>query len=482
MATIQPRLVCVIALLTAATLLQPQGHAATTAPPVRFGLDLASIDAQAAAGLKPSLGMTWIGPWTLKSGWGGPDALFEKAYRSGVTPVVQFYYWGNDISKACIDNGCWSTIHSAWKSRAGWDTLAQQLADHLSWRLHGAPAYIVIETEFNKGDAARYETLDGLLEAKARYFDAKYANARTVLGFGNWDRASWATFDRAAAASDLVGLQGLRGAPRNSYESYVGLADATLAGAKELQWRFHKPILLTDIGASSHWEPEYLKHQATAVGRFFDRLGDLQAAGVQGIVYRSFRDSPGASTREYFGESERHWGLAWADGTPKSAWTRWRDGVSSTTTGTTSTSSLNPRAPTTTTTPLSVEVERFAQRPVGGAQPDATASAGSRWSLWANGRASQPVDFATPGTYEIRVKAQGQILYNVAPHLNLYLDGQKLLGADPWSGGWKEYAARVRVDAVGPHTVHVEFTNDARSTTGDRNLLLDRVQVAWVSA
>src|SRR5687768_14384757 len=76
----------------------------TSYTPVKFGMDAGSVSAQSTAGVKPNYGSLWIGPWTLSSGWGGPDAQLAKLKASGVTPVVQFYYWGNDISRSCIQN------------------------------------------------------------------------------------------------------------------------------------------------------------------------------------------------------------------------------------------------------------------------------------------------------------------------------------------------------------------------------------------
>lgn len=460
---------------------------AATLPAFGVGMDLATMDAQTNAGARPDYGMVWVGPWTLNH-WSSVDGLLDQARSRGVTPVIQYYYWGNDISKSCIEYGCWSNLHGAWKSRAGWAELGRQLGDHLRWHMGGAPVIVVLETEFNKGDAGTYEGLDGYLAERAYALRGAYPSARVALGFGNWGSASWGVFDRAMAASDFGGLQGMRASTRNSLSSYLGLVDATLQGAKTLHARFGKPVFLTDIAASTHWEPDWLNHQATVIGGFFSRIGEFKAAGVQGLVYRSFRDSPTATTAEYFGEAERHWGAAWASGGTKPGWEKWKAGVaalrSGTTYGSTSTTSMAttlPKAPYYSSTPLTVEAERFASHPVGGDQYDSTASAGHRWNMWSNGKLSQGVQFQGAGLYEIRVRTQGQILNNIAPHLNVYLDGAKILSKDPWSGGWSEGVTQVRTTA-GTHTLVLEYTNDARASWGDRNLWLDRVQVVWKGA
>jgi hypothetical protein len=92
------------------------------------------------------------------------------------------------------------------------------------------------------------------------------------------------------------------------------------------------------------------------------------------------------------------------------------------------------------------------------------------------------VSFKGAGLYELRVRAQGQVLNGVAPHMNVYVDGAKILSKDPWSGSWLESTAQLRVSAASTKTIHVEFTNDAKTSTGDRNLLIDRVDVRWISA
>ena len=57
---------------------------------VRFGMDANSIAAQKAAGVHPDYATFWIGPWTLKSGWAGPDAQLTNMKNAGVTPAIHF--------------------------------------------------------------------------------------------------------------------------------------------------------------------------------------------------------------------------------------------------------------------------------------------------------------------------------------------------------------------------------------------------------
>ena len=242
------------------------GNAATPATPVAFGMDANSVAAQTNAGVKPDYGTFWIGPWTLSSGWAGPDGQLDSMKAAGVTPAVHFYYWGDDISQSCLENGCWSSLHNAQKDKAHWQTLAQQLVDHLNSRMAGKPVVVFVETEFNKGDVSTYEALDGYLADKAHFIRNAYPAAKIVMPLGNWGSTSWGTWDRFAGASDFVGIQGMRGSTRQSQTDMYTLYDGLLAGVKTLEAKFPgKAIMLTDIAVSSYPEPSYLAVQGDVI-------------------------------------------------------------------------------------------------------------------------------------------------------------------------------------------------------------------------
>lgn len=284
---------------------------ATAGAPVAFGMDSASVAAQKAAGAAPDYGTFWIGPWTLTSGWGGPDAQMASLKAAGVTPAIHFYYWGDDITPSCVENGCWSSLHNAQKDRAHWDLLEQQLAAHMGTQMGGKPVVVFLESEFNKGGISTYEPFDGYLADMAAKIHQGYPNAVVVLGFGNWDSGNWKTFDRAAAASDMVGIQGMRGSTRQSLADMMTLYDGLVAGVKTLGTTFPgKAIMLTDIAVSSYPEPTYLQVQADSLGEVMANLATLKSLGVKAIVYRSWNDSPTMDLANYYGMAERYWGLA----------------------------------------------------------------------------------------------------------------------------------------------------------------------------
>ncbi|HEX2066665.1 MAG TPA: hypothetical protein VHI93_07625, partial [Candidatus Thermoplasmatota archaeon] len=154
----------------------------------------------------------------------------------------------------------------------------------------------------------------------------KYPAVQIVLGFGNWGSVHWGTFDRAAAASDMTGIQGMRGSTRQTLEQYGSLYEGLQTGANKLQTLFGKPIMLTDIALSSYPEPQWLQPQADTLKEVFDHLPELKAAGVQAIIYRSWMDSPGMDLANYYGMAERYWGLANKSGLKPAAQV-WIDGV-----------------------------------------------------------------------------------------------------------------------------------------------------------
>ncbi len=304
-----------IALLTsgfAALVAGTTAAAEPVAPTMKFGMEAGSIGYQTDHGVKPDYATFWVGPWTLKHGWGGPDGHMDRMKAAGVTPAIHFYYWGDDISQSCLENGCWSSLHGAHKNKAGWNQLAQQLVDHLNARMGGKEVVIFLETEFNKADVQTYEPLDGYLAEKASFIKKHYPNAKVVLSLGSWNTPAWKTWDRAAAASDLVGIQGMRGSTRDSSSHYSDLYETTLRNAKIVRDTFGTEVFLLDLALSSYPEPEYLQRQADEMKEFFDGMDQLKAAGVTAMIYRSFRDSPNMDLANYYGQAERHWGIAWA--------------------------------------------------------------------------------------------------------------------------------------------------------------------------
>jgi PKD repeat protein len=394
----------------------------TSPPALKFGMEASSVSMQTGAGVKPDYGTFWIGPWTLSSGWGGPDNQLAAMKSAGVTPAIHFYYWGDDISPTCVENGCYSTLHKAQKDRAGWDKLGTQLTDHLNSKMGGAPVVIFLESEFNKGGIQTYEPFDGYMEAMAKKIHAAYPNAILVLGFGNWGSVYWGTFDRAAAEADLVGIQGMRGSTKQSKEGMLDLYEGLVAGVKSLNAKFPgKAVFLTDIAVSSYPEPDYLGVQRDSVKEVLDNRATLKSLGVQAIVYRSWKDSPTMDTANYYGQAERHWGVAWAsNGTLKPVGHAWVDAVKAERAGGTATS------PSTSTTSTNQAPSASFASSVSGFTASFDASASSdpegqaityAWTFGdgasASGRTVAHM-YGSPGTYTATLKVSDGALSSTA--------------------------------------------------------------------
>ncbi|MEA3136296.1 MAG: hypothetical protein QOC71_577 [Thermoplasmata archaeon] len=122
----------------------------------------------------------------------------------------------------------------------------------------------------------------------------------------------------------------------------------------------------------------------------------------------------------------------------------------------------------------SKEAEAFGVRTAGGRQADGQASAGAAWNLWSNGYIQDTLDVGTSGS--LGVVARGQPLGGVWPVMMVSIDGSVTRTVSVSSAAYATYP--VADLSPGTHTVRITFTNDASSSTEDRNLILDRVGVA----
>ena len=285
---------------------------------MRFGFDTKSIQQGRALGVPVSYGTTWAGSWNQKYGWGGIEQELQQARSAGVTPVIPWWYWGDDISPSCIDNGCDDRYQGVHKDRATWMRLSNELADLMA-RAGGSGATVVIEPEFNKNGVENDEAFDGDLAEQASIFHRR--GIQVVIAFGNWGRPQWAHFDRAIAAADLLGTMSLQSSVRDQ-STYLSGASQLLSAAQYYQSSFGKPTLMYDVGFSSYPEPSYETNQDTVVAEIFRRMPEFQAAGVRGMIWRMLADDPSFDTSNYHGIAERYWGLLHADGKPKTAF-RW---------------------------------------------------------------------------------------------------------------------------------------------------------------
>jgi hypothetical protein len=285
---------------------------------MRFGVDVDSVKALRSKGVDVSYGNFWIGSWNQKYGLGYADQQLKLAKSQGVTPVINWWYWGDDISPRLVEEGGRDKYHGVQKNRETWYRMSKELADRITKVMGDREVIVVLETEFNKGGIETYEPFDAYLAEAAKIFHRK-GNIKVVIGFGNWGSQHWSRFDRAVAEADMVGTQLLQSSVRDR-STYMNAVDTVIAGTKTLQRLFHKPVLLIDFVLSSYPEPAYEANQAKVVEELFDRLPELKAAGLEGMIWRMLKDDPKFDTANYHGEAERHWGLIHANGRPKAAY------------------------------------------------------------------------------------------------------------------------------------------------------------------
>lgn len=470
-----------LCLLTAggAAIAMPAGAQSGAADDLGFGMPLSDLDEQRDRGLDPDYASFWVGPWTVDGDWSAVERRLERAEAAGVTPVIQFFYWGNDISKDCLENGCYSELHDTHKDQETWRQAASRLGQEIDEHLQDQQAIVVLETEFNKGNVDTYEPLDQDLSEVAGTIQHGAPNARVALGLGNWGHHAWDTWDRAAGTADLVSIQGMRGSTQDSRETYRSLVDQTKQGIERADALFGGPVILSDLALSSYPEPDYAQEQADELAELFDRSEELAQAGLVGVVYRTFRDDPNAMTAEYYGEAEKHWGLVRDDGSEKPALDVWIDGVQGGSSGGSSSggSSSSSGVAVGSSGTTSLEAESFTTRSEGARQDDGSASANERWNLWTDGHLTEQLDVADAGSYDLSILAKGHELDSVAPHMVAEVDGRAVLETDPSAGDWSEHATTVDL-SEGSHELSIRFTNDDLTEDGDRNLLLDRVQIS----
>jgi hypothetical protein len=305
---------------------QPEPAESAASPrPIGFGFDAAAIAKARELGMPVAYGSTWVGSWIQKWGWGGIEQDLRTAKAAGVVPVIQWWYWGDDISPQCVENGCMDKYQGVQKDKATWYRMSHELGD-LIVRVLGpeSNALVIVETEFNKHGIETYEPFDGYLADHAKIFHDR--GAKVIVGFGNWGLVHWKNFDRAVASADLLGAMVLQSSIHEA-STYLSGADLLLSAAAYNKSTFGKPTFVTDFAFSSYPEPSYERFQDTVVRDVFSRMNEYRDAGVQGMVWRTLHDDPTFDTANYHGMAERHWGLLHADGTPKMAFGPFRDGM-----------------------------------------------------------------------------------------------------------------------------------------------------------
>lgn len=119
------------------------------------------------------------------------------------------------------------------------------------------------------------------------------------------------------------------------------------------------------------------------------------------------------------------------------------------------------------------EAETFAIRTTGGLQQGSGPSGGAAWNLWSNGHIQDTMH--SDGSGFLIVVARGSPFAGTFPTMVVSIDGTVAQTFTVNSPNFAEY--RTVSPSAGSHTIRIAFTNDASSSTEDRNLILDVVRI-----
>jgi len=467
-----------------------------TGPKIGFGFpDSHATAARVEGGVK----LTYTSNWAVGGDISGVDNAIDKADAEGTIPVIHWYYWGDGITPACVDNYNGPSPDPdkcPTKTREKWNQGATALADLVYSMLQGRPAVITLELEFHKEGLGAYEPLDGYLETQANLL--KRPGIKVALGWGEWaSDTTYAAYDRAQNASDYAGTQILFSCRRQSLTSIRNATGRVIENANKLEARYGKPVFVYDWAVSSFSEEmsgdpaydgrtdyqcvtdpsptgiNYETEQNTQVAAIFSRKQELKDAGVIGFVFRALEDHANRNPDgDYHRIAERWFGFRHS-GVKKPSWNTVMEGIKAEN----GTPDPDPEPIPDPTDDWRQEAEEFSTRSVGGQCTDATASGGKCWNIWSNGSISTTTSsLLTSGVKQVSVIAKGDPAADVWPKMVVKVDGITVMDLTVSRDTWGKYSAAITL-GTGTHTVEVTFTNDANVNGDDRNLLVDYADI-----
>ncbi len=125
-------------------------------------------------------------------------------------------------------------------------------------------------------------------------------------------------------------------------------------------------------------------------------------------------------------------------------------------------------------TSVQAETMKLSSTGAGTIISDSAASGGKALKIWSNGSASKSVLVAEKSV-RLTVRARGQQCSG-APKMNVYVDGTRRITASVSATSYATYSASFTL-AAGTHTIKAAFTNDYRTRSCDRNLILDSLSL-----
>ena len=464
----------------------------TPPPPsagIGFGFPMDHVASVQAAGADLEYGSFWVGHWVNSSGWGGLRSWLDKAIANNVTPVIQWYYWGDEISDTCYQSTCGSS-----KTKSNWDTLAGQLRNEIAAKMQGRRTIVVLETEWHKNGMSNESTFDGWLRNQMNILRSDTTeDIEVALGWGHWaDSTSLTTYTQAGQYADLNSTMILFSCVQETRAKYTGAVDEVISDATELKNRFAKPVIVSDFGlstysGSSSGDPEYSSYgapkecedpdnyetlQEAEYAEVFTDKTALATAGVNAWVFRAYNDDWDRDAHDDFHKiAERWFGIVRDTATDpiryKASYDDVINGIKNESGGT----PPDP-GPPPTGSEWAQEAEAFTSKPVGGSCTSSTASGGACWNVWSNGTISTAMTVATAGVKRITVRALGDPAGGVWPIMKVRVGTTEIMNLAVGSDQWADYGAAITL-AAGSHTLAVEYTNDGSVDGNDRNLLVD---------
>jgi hypothetical protein len=472
--------------------LVPAQPAGAVVDKIGFGFPESHVNAVQAEGAK----LTYSTSWAVGGDISGVDNALAAADASGTIPVVHWYYWGDAISRTCVDNFSDTTVCKDGRTRQKWNNGATALADTIHQFRPGRQTVVTLELEFHKSGLDAYEPLDGYLETQANLLKKYPGEVTVVLGWGEWAQdTTYNAYDRAQAASQWAGTQILYSCIRQNLTDYRAAVSQTIANAGRLKAKFGKPVFVYDWALSSYSEASsgdtsysstnpdfqcvndspltggYATEQKNVVAEIFSRKQELKANDVVGFVFRALDDhstraiwNSDGTYKDYHRIAERWFGFR-HDGVEKPAFATVIQGIKDE-------AGSGGTPPPSGTSEWKGEAESFATKTTGGQCSYADASGGLCWNIWANGSISTTTSSLTAGTKTVTVVAHGDPAGGIWPTMEVRVDGTLVKTASVADDVWLPYSTSVSLGA-GTHTIQVSYTNDGSVDGNDRNLLVD---------
>ena len=261
--------------------------------------------------------MNAYGMWVTRdyeTNWFGRAEL-TALHEAGLTPVLIFYYFGDDISQETV------TVryeqYRAWLQRA-----LENIASDV-------PVLVVLEPEFNNVPPDRGEHVkewapfaELMIRSAA---EVRHFLPRARVGICPGDYRAYDLWDVLGPVSkhmDFLAFQELWGSTRPNWmdEEKQDVTTFALLFTTYLRIVYERPVLLAYLGVSSYDERtghDWERVQARVWRDLADDMDRFRANGLFGVLAFAWYDDPVHTG--YFGPAETNWGLVERTGRRKPA-------------------------------------------------------------------------------------------------------------------------------------------------------------------